>query len=508
MSKFPIRDVDDSWEIDRRAAVHSFRWFAVIASLNHALCYVITSMATSLLGPTLGGVTVGLNWSLNAVSGLFVASTAVEVLGFKTAMIISLWGYALFIITFYISIIYPSISWPVAILGSVVSGFTSAIWWTAQGVYFESVCEGGCGKAQILDGDKDDVFESKKYVDMRMNILRSDLSAEWTLIYQGADVIVFLLISVFPVCTEVTIVDCVEVLCILGIVTSMLGHTFDDIKEKTCEFGIATSGEFIESVLAVPMQFVTDARAALLAPFVFGFGITTAMFCYYVNFDVIASSSSLGIVSIGFFESFSYLIAILAAYPYAYIANHFEDGRHYVMQFGSLSFCLSGAIVYFLSTTTLSIWWVMLVCKLFYGLGRGVFEGSCRAVYAEMFTGRDLSLAFAAQTLLAGASGGTCFFMYGLLDKNSIGLITVMNGIVAIACYKILLGFDYTLPMKWENLARSFCTSEQDIYRRAIRGSSRIVHSNSFSGLPTYSLLQIDPDQNQPFSLDLNVSGC
>lgn len=33
---------------------------------------------------------------------------------------------------------------------------------------------------------------------------------------------------------------------------------------------------------------------------------------------------------------------------------------------------------------------VMFALKGLYGLGRGVFEGSCRAVYASMFTGKYL----------------------------------------------------------------------------------------------------------------------
>ena len=41
----------------------------------------------------------------------------------------------------YIAIMVPSIAWPIAIAGSVCSGITSAIWWTAQGVCFELFCE-------------------------------------------------------------------------------------------------------------------------------------------------------------------------------------------------------------------------------------------------------------------------------------------------------------------------------------------------------------------------------
>jgi hypothetical protein len=70
-----------------------------------------------------------------------------------------------------------------------------------------------------------------------------------------------------------------------------------------------------------------------------------------------------------------------------------------------LSFLLSGAVVLMLDSQQLAQWGNILVIRALYGLGRGVFEGACRAVYAELFSGDDLSKAFSGQTLLAGLSG-------------------------------------------------------------------------------------------------------
>ena len=135
--------------------------------------------------------------------------------------------------------------------------------------------------------------------------------------------------------------------------------------------------EVIRTVMAVPQQFSSDLRPNLLAPFVFGFGITTAMFYSFFNNEVI--SDSLGVEFIGLFECFSYFVACFAAYPYAYVSNNFKNGRHYVMQFGSVAFGLCGVAVAIFSMDELSVWTTMLGIKGLYGLGRGVFEGSCRA---------------------------------------------------------------------------------------------------------------------------------
>jgi hypothetical protein len=81
----------------------------------------------------------------------------------------------------------------------------------------------------------------------------------------------------------------------------------------------------------VPYQFVHDARATLLAPFVFGFGISTAMFSYYINGNVVSSAEHLGNNYIGLLEAFSYVVAAAAAFPYAFISNSFKGSNSVVV---------------------------------------------------------------------------------------------------------------------------------------------------------------------------------
>jgi hypothetical protein len=132
----------------------------------------------------------------------------------------------------------------------------------------------------------------------------------------------------------------------------------------------------------------------------------------------------------------------------------------------------------------------MLIVKAFYGFGRGVFEGACRAIYAEMFTGEDLSTAFSGQTLCAGFSGGVCFFLYGQLQKESIAGITVANGLLAVLTYGWLMKMNYNKPIPWS----SVCSSVNRLMPR--NHSSRLPLNLSFSGLPTYSLVQIETDES------------
>jgi hypothetical protein len=418
---------------------HSFYWFSLIASLNHALNYVVNAYSSTLLPDHLAGVTLGLNWCLNSVSGLTVATPAVTALGFRNAMIVSFWGYAFQIGTLYLCVVQPDIRWPVGLAGAVVAGFTSAIWWTAQGVCFELTCN-------KINEQSESNLDS---INGSMNDIRSNLSATWTIIYQSADIFVFLTLSLIPLLGKVSITSVLLALFFLGVVTALLGFSMNDLGDKGHG---SDRGSLFASIVAVPSQFIHDCRATLLAPFVFGFGITTAMFSYYLNDEAISESNNLGPLTLGLLEAFSYFIATISAYPYAYVSKKYSGGQHWVIQFGSLNFMLSGALVFALTNAEIGTWQNILIIKGIYGLGRGVFEGSCRAVYAELFIGKDLSTAFSAQTLLAGFSGGICYFIYGQLSRKAIAMITVVNGIVAIVFYALLLTMDYHQPQSWHAL--------------------------------------------------------
>lgn len=239
----------------------------------------MNSYATSVLSPKLGAVTLGLNWTLNAVSGLLIASAIVKRLGFKRAIIISFWGYTLQIASLFFAAVVEdtTTAWTISILGSVLAGFTSAIWWTAQGVCFELCCLAIIRAPSDLDLKVSLVSNELD----ELNRIRADLSAEWTLIYQGMDIIVFLIVGLFPLLKGISTEAVIAGLAGLGAVTSLLGETFDHMDgEGGGEFSWK---ELMEAVFLVPEQFKTDLRPSLLAPFVFGFGFSTAMFYSFVN---------------------------------------------------------------------------------------------------------------------------------------------------------------------------------------------------------------------------------
>jgi hypothetical protein len=117
-----------------------------------------------------------------------------------------------------------------------------------------------------------------------------------------------------------------------------------------------------------------------------------------------------------------------------------------------------------------------------------VFEGSCRAVYAAMFTGEDLSTAFSGQTLSAGFSGGICFFLFGVLDQQAISAITIVNGLVAISSYSVLMY--WVNPYKrlpWKAICACTTTSCYDRQEQLVNASRSSPNSPSKSPLHSLS---------------------
>ena len=75
----------------------------------------------------------------------------------------------------------------------------------------------------------------------------------------------------------------ITITIITGIITALLGSTFDEIIPEGGIHKVISLSDILDAIAAVPKQYAADCRVSLLAPFVFGFGISTAMFAYYVN---------------------------------------------------------------------------------------------------------------------------------------------------------------------------------------------------------------------------------
>ena len=251
-------------------------WFSVVTSLSHSLSYVVTAFATPLLGGELGLIVCGVNWCACAATSLTVAIISVRRLGYKAAVGLSMWGYCLQVISLYSAVVYPEHSYHAAIAGACASGITSALFSTAQGVCIDLT------SIKIADCMLQDLSRVEYLVsDEDIAEIRAHLAQRWTLISHISSAAVFLSLSLVPIYFPLFKVDSViSWLCLLGVATALLGCTFDTLSDEGL---IISSQEVLESVVSVPRHYLNNSRAVLIAPFLFGFGVLTALFAFYVG---------------------------------------------------------------------------------------------------------------------------------------------------------------------------------------------------------------------------------
>jgi hypothetical protein len=177
------------------------------------------------------------------------------------------------------------------------------------------------------------------------------------------------------------------------------------------------------------------------------------MFAYYVNTKIEKESSNLGMLYIGLLEALSYFFSILTAFPCYYFHKYTSFGHHFAIQFATVSFALTGILILCFSNKQLAQWQNIIPLRCLYGIGRGVIEGICRAVYADLFHGEALGPAYATQTLLIGFSGGVCFLLYGYISRIAIAGVTVVNGLIALLSYQMMISqHNHNDPIPWNQL--------------------------------------------------------
>lgn len=452
-----------------------FYWYAVIAAINQAIAGTFVAYATSVLDPLVGAVFLSLTLVANSLSGLLITNLIYRRLGFKASKLVGMWGNAFVVTGLYFAVICqnPSIAWIVAIAAGIFGGITVTIWWTAQAVFIQQVCEAIAAEIETLPLDNNPDIElqilsngdtSKASITpdkmlqaslTALEIAQNEISGRWTAIYLSVDMTVCLILSIIPITANISMDVIFIMLPILGVSTALLGSTFEsfDLHEN---LNPMTWKEYKREIGAVSSQFYTDSRITLFSFFFIETIFTAVMFAGYVNNVVFAEK--LGLKQLGFLVAFCDFVAIVSSFAYVSFINKFQAGLHWVMQFGVCSYVLCGALVFMLSVDKLGSLPIALLLQVLSGLGRGVVEGPSRAAYCKVFQGEDLATAYAGQQLIFGVGGGVAILIYGFVSKEVIGSIVAITGMIALATYGLFMCLENVKQkLPWGDLCRIIC---------------------------------------------------
>lgn len=137
-----------------------------------------------------------------------------------------------------------------------------------------------------------------------------------------------------------------------------------------------------------------------------------------VNARFAAPNTSLGGESIGFLLAFTSLVAAISATVFGKI--HMHVGKGAILLLGSVAFLtIPAALLYDPPRRENNYWGSWLVALYFLqGLGRAVYEGTNKAVFADFFLEQQSVGAFANQIMQNSVAFSLSFFLQAVLPAH------------------------------------------------------------------------------------------
>jgi len=183
-------------------------------------------------------------------------------------------------------------------------------------------------------------------------------------------------------------------------------------------------------------MLISDPLLILLVPVQFAFGFACSFVNYYVFGSIIADSAKLGSRYIGALSALVCCCGAVMAIPAGWVAK--AHGKVGLMVVGSCCLATVGVGVLLCSNDQLASWGSIIVYLAIYGVGRGIWENTNKAVVADFFSDGAPSAstsAFAAVAFTSGLSKSIGFFVWPSQPRETIAVIIVVASAVSIISY-------------------------------------------------------------------------
>jgi MFS family permease len=182
-----------------------------------------------------------------------------------------------------------------------------------------------------------------------------------------------------------------------------------------------------------------DLRLALLMPYQLAFGFASSFVPFYVFGVIVNDSDTLGGDWVGLLSAIVTLTGASMGLPAAYIANKF--GKPSIMIFGGLCLVAISSILFFLDNQTIGSWQYIVLYLIIYGVGRGTWENTNKAVVADLYVeAPNLSTAaFASVSFSSGFSGAIAYFVYPSLGRLYLAGLVTCGAVFGILSYGFMV---------------------------------------------------------------------
>lgn len=390
----------------------NFFVFCLSFSVTHATVVGVLVYAASELGPVLGGVSSGLLYVFYALAALFLSKSVLRWQGSKIALLIGLSGTLIYVTTFMLALAWPPAQWYLCVPGSAIGGLGAGILWTAQGSYYTK--NAALYAAHQL---------------LQQSTVNNRFAAQFAFIYLASETIATSFVTLMYIVFSSGQWELVAFITytVLAWIATASCASIQNFTSNTSRLSLMRNIQ--REVLAVQTLIHTHSRFYLVIPYQLAFGLCSSYIVFYVNGVILPQAGKDGYI--GVLSAFVTFTAAAIALPTAKLVE--RCGKYPVTITGACLFALSSLVVLLLPNHIIASWVIIIPLCAVYGMGRGIWENTNKAVIADIFGDdeEDCEVAFAAIYFFSGISAAAGFFVYPHIPRLLLAALTMFVSLVA-----------------------------------------------------------------------------
>jgi hypothetical protein len=218
----------------------------------------------------------------------------------------------------------------------------------------------------------------------------------------------------------------------LSVVSVGVIAVLSDLKEAGT-WNLKLETIFINSFSAIKLVS-SDSALAFLVPFQVAFGFASSFVPYYILGTVINKSESLGTKYLGLLSAIIVLVGTVIAIPSSQASM--IVGKPIMMTIGAICLAYTGFALLVFSDGMLGTWTNILIYLVIFGIGRGIWENTNKAVIADLYVDSKLSTtAFASITFFNGMAGAIGYFCFEHMVRLQMAELVMISSLLSIPCF-------------------------------------------------------------------------
>lgn len=392
----------------------NFLHMSTLFAINHGCSVSVLGLSNARLG-SIGIWQSGILYASYTAAALFGASYFVKRLGSRNGLMLGMGMSASYVTSFFFATWIvendESLVWLqslVAIGGAIVGGVGSSILWVSQGSYFTVASQ---------------LFASKEEGHVAVEDVTSRFGGNFAFIFLVFEVILRLLSTLLIEMAGVSwkiifglysLLSIVPVICMVGVMDieqrcqndqyRLLQTNNDGSDEQEYEEEDTSPSHRATAALDLLRK---DSKTKYLSPINILFGLSTSFSMSVINGEVIQKVlSDPNSTYVGLYTAITSSVAAVLSLLFGKLEsshNHFHCGKEMVLTIGALSYLIIA--MQFLVFPDGSNWTQVTLLSIYtlLGIGRATYEGTLRAVFADLFP-NDKEGAFGNIILFSGSA--------------------------------------------------------------------------------------------------------